>query len=90
MDDIDDDDDYNDEGDNDNDDGGGGYIDNVPKGPSGLLRVQLCLHGAAKGLQDGHQQICSNQGVKFFLLLHSVLRNDPLKKVLFAEYSLVV
>ena len=48
------------------DDGGEGYLDNAPKGPRGLLRVQLCLHGAAKGLQDGHQQICSNQGPSTF------------------------
>ena len=41
----------------------------VPKGSCGLLRVQLRLHGAAKSLQDGHQQICSNQGKRSFVCL---------------------
>ena len=39
----------------------------VCKGSCWLLRVQLRLHGAAKGLQDGHQQICSNQGKRSFV-----------------------
>ena len=34
----------------------------IPSISGRLLRVKLCLYGAAKCFQDGYQQICTNQG----------------------------